>query len=124
MKTNKKINIMIHPVKNRKGNYVAYFKSEFLNATFSVFFQDTITGALALHTFSEIIRKKYEEKEVDFILSEEQVPFRSEALLNVVNRQPSFFTGSLFLHRFDWGSFPPPWRTKALASMPGLLCLL
>jgi len=55
MKTNKKINIMIHPVENRKGNYVAYFKSEFLNATFSVFFQDTITGALALHTFSEMI---------------------------------------------------------------------
>ena len=95
MKTNKKINIMIHPVENRKGNYVAYFKSEFLNATFSVFFQDTITGALALHTFSEMIRKKYEQKEIDFILSEAQVPFRSEALLDVVNRQPSFFYGKL-----------------------------
>ena len=95
MKTNKKINIMIHPVENRKGNYVAYFKSEFLNATFSVFFQDTITGALALHTFSEMIRKKYEQKEIDFILSEAQVPFRSEALLDVVNRQPSFLYGKL-----------------------------
>lgn len=95
MKTNKKIKIMIHQVENRKGNYVAYFKSEFLNATFSVFFQDTITGALALHTFSEMIHKKYEQKEIDFILSEAQVPFRSEALLDVVNRQPSFFCGKL-----------------------------
>jgi len=95
MKTNKKINIMIHPVENRKGNYVAYFKSEFLNATFSVFFQDTITGALALHTFSEMIGKKYEQKEIDFILSEAQVSFRSEALLDVVNRQPSFLYGKL-----------------------------
>jgi len=95
MKTKQKINIMIHPVENWKGDYVAYFKSEFLNATFSVFFQDTITGALALHTFSEMIRKKYDQKEIDFILSKTQVPFRSEALLDVVNRQPSFFYGKL-----------------------------
>ncbi len=95
MKTKQKINIMIHPVENMKGNQVAYFKSEFLNATFSVFFQNTITGTLALHTFSEMIRKKYEQKEIDFILSEAQVPFRSEALLDVVNRQTSFFYGKL-----------------------------
>ena len=95
MKTNKKIKIMIHPVENRKGNYVACFRSEFLDATFSVYFKDTITGALALHTFSEMLRKKYEQKEIDFLLSEQEVPFRHEALLDVVNRQPSFFCGKL-----------------------------
>ena len=47
------------------------------------------------HTFSEMIRKKYEQKEIDFILSEAQVPFGSEALLDVVNSQPSFFYGKL-----------------------------
>ena len=95
MKTNQKIKIMIHPVENRKGHYVAYFRSEFLDATYSAFFRDTITGALALHSFSEMIRKKYEQKEVDFILSEAEVPFRNEALLDVVNRQPSSFCGKL-----------------------------
>jgi len=95
MKEKNEIRITINPVENRKGNYVAYFRSEFLDATFSVYFKDTITGALALHTFSEMLRKKYEQKEIDFLLSEQEVPFRHEALLDVVNRQPSFFCGKL-----------------------------
>jgi len=43
----------------------------------------------------EMIRKKYEQKDIDFLLSEQEVPFRHEALLDVVNRQPSFFYGKL-----------------------------
>ena len=68
MKEKNEIRITINPVENRKGN---------------------------LHTFSEMLRKKYEQKEIDFLLSEQEVPFRHEALLDVVKRQPSFFCGKL-----------------------------
>jgi len=95
MKEKNEIRITINPVENRKGNYVAYFRSDFLDATFSVYFKDTITGALALHTFSEMLRKKYEQKEIDFLLSEQELPFRHEALLDIVNQQSSFFCGKL-----------------------------
>jgi len=95
MKEKKRIRISIHPVEGRSGDYLAYFRSEFLDATFTVFFKDTITGALALHSFAEMIRRKYQEKEVDFLLSEQELPFRNEALLDVVNRKPSFLYGKL-----------------------------
>jgi len=72
MKEKKKIRISIHPVEDHPGDYLAYFRSEFLDATYTVFFKDTITGALALHSFAEMIRRKYQEKEVDFLLCEQE----------------------------------------------------
>lgn len=95
MNDKKRIHISINRVENRKGDYIAHFRSEFLDATFSVFFRDTITGALALNSFAEMIRKKYEQKQVEFLLSEQEVPFQNEALLDVVNRTPSFLYGKL-----------------------------
>ena len=95
MNDKKMIHITINPVENRKGDYIANFRSEFLDATFSVFFRDTIAGALALNSFSEMIRKKYEQKQVEFLLSEQEVPFQNEALLDVMNRKPSYLYGKL-----------------------------
>jgi len=40
-----------------------------------------------------MIRKKYEQKQVKFLLSDLEVPFRTEALLNMVNRQLLCFFG-------------------------------
>jgi hypothetical protein len=48
------IKIAIEAVSDREGEYVAYYRSEFLNATFSVYFRDTIFGAIALHDFTEM----------------------------------------------------------------------
>jgi len=95
MNEKKKIHITINPVENRKGDYIAHFRSEFLDAVFTVFFKDTITGALALYSFAEMLRKKYEQKQVEFLLSDQEVPFQNEALLDVVNRMPSFLYGKL-----------------------------
>ena len=95
MNDKKRIPTSINRVENRKGDYIAHFRSEFLDATFSVFFRDTTTGALALNSFAEMIRKKYEQKQVEFLLSEQEVPFQNEALLDVVNRTPSFLYGKL-----------------------------
>jgi hypothetical protein len=88
MEEKKNIRISIHPVEDHPGYYLAYFRSEFLDATYTVFFKDTITGAMALHSFAEMIRRRYQEKEVDFLLSEQELPFRNEALLDVVIRRP------------------------------------
>lgn len=42
------------------GRYVAVFASEVLDATFLVVFRETVTGAVALHSFAEMIRSRYE----------------------------------------------------------------
>ena len=95
MQKGKRIGIVISPVKDHSGEYVAYFRSEFLQSTYTVYFKDTITGALALYNFGEMIRKQYDQQEVDFLLSEEEVPFRSEALVDVINRQHGFVEGKV-----------------------------
>jgi hypothetical protein len=53
-----KSTIYIRQVPEKPGFYVAYFTSEVLQATFSLHFRDTITGAIALNNFVEMLRIK------------------------------------------------------------------
>ena len=55
----KKPRIRIYPVGDTSGRYVAAFTSEVLGATFSVVFNETVTGAVALHLFTEMLRSRY-----------------------------------------------------------------
>ncbi len=48
MKERGNIQIIIRPVEGREGEYIAYYETEFLQATFSVHLRDNIFGALAL----------------------------------------------------------------------------
>ena len=74
------IKVIIKEVENKRGEYIAYYKSELLNATYSVYFRDNIFGAIALHDFSEMIKGKYKKEDIEFIISEEKVQFNSKAL--------------------------------------------
>ena len=51
--------IRIAPVAASQERYIAAFRSEALNATFSVVFQENVSGAVALHSFAEMIRNHY-----------------------------------------------------------------
>lgn len=55
----KKPRIRVYPLRENSSQYVATFHSDVLDATFSVTFRETITGAIALHTFVELHRKQY-----------------------------------------------------------------
>jgi len=74
------IKIIIKQIESKQGEYIAYYRSELLNATYSVYFRDNIFGAIALHDFSEMIKGKYKEEDIEFIISEEKVLFNSKAL--------------------------------------------
>jgi hypothetical protein len=54
-----------------------------------------VFGSLALYGFAEMIGRKYQEKELDFLLCEQELPLRNEALLDVVTRRPACFFGKL-----------------------------
>jgi hypothetical protein len=82
----KKLEITIRPVKNMNGDFIAYYKSEFLSATYSVYFQDTIMGALALNAFYEMLKHKY-QKDIDFIVSEDKLQFKNQALLDALSEK-------------------------------------
>ena len=74
------IKVIIKEVESRRGEYIAYYRSELLNATYSVYFRDNIFGAIALHDFSKMIKSKYKEEDIEFIISEEKMQFKSKAL--------------------------------------------
>ena len=80
----KNIRITIKQIENKQGEYIAYYRSDFLNATYSVYFRDNIFGAIALHDFSEMIKRKYEKEDIEFILSEEKMQLKSKALLEAM----------------------------------------
>jgi hypothetical protein len=42
-----------------------------------------------------MIYRRYQEKEVDFLLSEQELPFHNEAPLDVVTRRSACFFGKL-----------------------------
>ena len=76
--------IVIRPVAGKEGEYLACCHSDFLGATFSCLFKDTLMGALALHAFSEMVRKRYEEDSIRIVVSGEVTDFRSKALLDLM----------------------------------------
>ena len=51
--------IRIAPVDGTSDRYIATFTSEAFGATFSVVFRETVTGAVALHSFAEMVRSRY-----------------------------------------------------------------
>ncbi len=82
------IKIIIKSVENRPGEYLAYYKSDLMQATFSVYINDSIFGALALYRFAEMIRKtygkNYKTDRVDFVFSDNLMHFENKAVLDVV----------------------------------------
>ena len=66
MKNAFQIQIVPHP---RKDDwYVAKYQSGFLNATYSVEFPNSITGAVALHHFVEMLKTRSLHGQVTFML--------------------------------------------------------
>ena len=78
------IEIFIRPVKQEEGEYIAYYRSEMLSATFSVYFKDNIISAPALNSFHKMIRERYTGS-IDFCVSADQLEFKNQALLDILS---------------------------------------
>ena len=72
-------------VEDRKNEYLAYFKSDFLKATFALYFNDNILGSVALASFSEMIRYKYDVKKIEYVITSKKLKFKNPALLDVLS---------------------------------------
>ena len=66
MKNAFEIQIAPHPQKD--DWYVARYQSGFLSATYSVEFANSITGAVALYHFVEMLKARYPGGQVTFML--------------------------------------------------------
>ena len=76
--------IIIQPDEESQGRYVAWFSSEILKAVYAVYFHDTVTGAVALHNFTEMIRKRYGDEDIELLVSKDKIPFKSKAVSDLL----------------------------------------
>jgi len=88
-KTSRDLAVTIQALSGRDGEYLAYFRSEPLDATFSVYFHDNLMGALALFNFAEMLRKTYGVDAVRLELCDGAMVFRSPAVLDVLTASSS-----------------------------------
>ena len=74
---------------DRPGEYVESHRSELFYAHYCVYVKDTILGALAPHSFAEMVRKafrkNYRTGEIEFDFSREVECFTDKAFVDVVN---------------------------------------
>jgi len=80
---NGRLTVKIRQVPQRSDSYVAHLSSPILGSTFSLLFPDSITGALALHSFAEMLRLHY-GKPVQLQLDNDLFPVKSEALQDIL----------------------------------------
>jgi len=83
MMSGRRPTIRIQPIDKRPGRFIASFNAEFLNATYALTFSESVTGALALHRFAQMIENQY-GKQVNIQLPDELLPFRSEAVQDIL----------------------------------------
>ena len=76
--------IIIKPLESTDKEYLAYFKDEFMQATFCVAFKDSILGAVAFNRFVEMIKNVFELKRIPVSVSEKEFQVKSKALLDVL----------------------------------------
>ncbi len=75
--------VRIQAIAENPGRFIVLFNTEFFNATYALTFGESVTGALALHRFAKMIENQY-GKQVNIQLSGELLPFRSEAVKDIL----------------------------------------
>ena len=84
MRNNRAPVIRISAVKDTAGKFIASFHSEFLDATYSLLFNETVTGAVALHRFALMIGSQY-GCAVELQIVDEPFPVNNQAVADILS---------------------------------------
>jgi len=76
--------ICIRKLDNTDHEYFAYVKSVCGKATYFLYFEDTIWGAVTLHNFIEMLKSFFHQKEVEVIIAEECVTLKNQSILELM----------------------------------------
>lgn len=78
--------IIIRQIENKENEFFAYFKNDFLQSTYAIFFNDTIFGSVALNRFYEMIKTSFEIKKLNLTISCDKIKFQNKAILDEITR--------------------------------------
>jgi len=82
---NHSLQVCIKPVENKEGDFLAFYQTSILQATYFLYFKDNIMGSIALNTFSGMLGKRYNAT-VEFCLLNDQAKFQNKALLDILTQ--------------------------------------
>ena len=80
----REVTVRIASVTGKPGAYVARYRAEVLGATYSVEFEDTVMGGIALHSFAEMLRGRYDLRRVELVIEDQALRFRSKAVVDAL----------------------------------------
>jgi len=80
----REVTVRIAPVAGKPGAYVARYRAEVLGATYSVEFEDSVMGGIALHGFAEMLRLKWGLTCVELAMEDQTLRFRSRAVVDAL----------------------------------------
>lgn len=76
--------VIIKKLENKEHEYFAYTKSLCGKATYFVYFQDNIWGAVALHNFIEMLRSFFQPANVHVTVADGNITLKNDALLEIL----------------------------------------
>ena len=80
----REVTVRIAPVAGKPGAYVARYHAEVLGATYSVEFEDSVMGGIALHGSAEMLRLKNGFRRVELVMEDQTLRFRSRAVVDAM----------------------------------------
>ena len=69
--------IIIRKIENSENNFIAYFKNPLLKVSYCVCFTDSITGAIGLNDFFQMLSFKYAKDNFEFVVKDEAVKIKN-----------------------------------------------
>ncbi len=76
--------VIIRKLDKTEHEYLAYAKSFCGKATYIVYFEDTIWGAVTLHNFIEMLRTYFQENKVDVNINDKNLTIKNELILDLI----------------------------------------
>jgi len=77
----REVTVRIASAAGKPGSFVARYRAEVLGATYSVEFEDSVMGGIALHGFAEMLRAKWDLRRVELVMEDQALRFRSRAVV-------------------------------------------
>jgi hypothetical protein len=77
--------VTIRKLQGTQHEYIAYTKSLCGKATYFVYFEDSIWGAVTLHNFIEMLKMFFNQKRVEVRVSEKSLHLKNEGVLSLLN---------------------------------------
>ena len=81
--------ITIRKLENTQHEYIAYTKSLCGKATYFVYFEDSIWGAVNLHNFIEMLKRFFQVKNVEIKISNVGVDVKNKDILGLLKGNES-----------------------------------